>query len=79
MVLLMGNMIKKTEMGYHQMNLALKEHVEKKINLRNNWRFIPLLAGATSNHELIKLYTDEKTTASYTFNMLCALFACTVR
>ncbi len=29
MVLLMGNMIKKTELGYHQMNLALKERVEK--------------------------------------------------
>lgn len=29
MVLLMGNMIKKTEIGYHQMNLAFKRHVEK--------------------------------------------------
>ncbi len=28
MVLLMGNMIKKTEIGYHQMNLAFKRHVE---------------------------------------------------
>ena len=31
MVLFMGNMIKKTEVGYHQMNLAFKEHVEKNI------------------------------------------------
>ena len=30
MVLFMGSMIKKTETGYHQMNLALKEEVEKK-------------------------------------------------
>jgi hypothetical protein len=29
MVLFMGNMIKKTELGYHQMNLALKDQVEK--------------------------------------------------
>jgi len=29
MVLFMGGMIKKTEVGYHQMNLALKEQVEK--------------------------------------------------
>jgi len=29
MVLFMGNMIKKTELGYHQMNLALKDRVEK--------------------------------------------------
>ncbi len=29
MVLFMGDMIKKTETGYHQMNLALKEHVER--------------------------------------------------
>ena len=29
MVLFMGNMIKKTEIGYHQMNLAFKEQVEK--------------------------------------------------
>ncbi len=29
MVLFMGGMIKKTEAGYHQMNLALKEQVEK--------------------------------------------------
>jgi hypothetical protein len=28
-VLLMGSMIKKTEVGYHQMNQAFKEHVEK--------------------------------------------------
>ncbi len=28
-VLFMGNMIKKTEIGYHQMNLAFKEEVEK--------------------------------------------------
>jgi hypothetical protein len=28
-VLFMGNMIKKTEVGYHQMNLALKERVER--------------------------------------------------
>ncbi|KAB3529504.1 SRPBCC domain-containing protein [Alkaliphilus pronyensis] len=31
MVLLMGSMIKKTEIGYHQMNLAFKKHVEEKI------------------------------------------------
>ncbi len=30
MVLFMGSMIKKTEVGYHQMNLAFKEEVEKK-------------------------------------------------
>lgn len=29
MVLFMGSMIKKTEIGYHQMNLALKEQVER--------------------------------------------------
>jgi hypothetical protein len=29
MVLFMGSMIKKTEVGYHQMNLAIKEVVEK--------------------------------------------------
>lgn len=29
MVLFMGGMIKKTELGYHQMNLALKEQVER--------------------------------------------------
>jgi hypothetical protein len=29
MVLFMGSMIRKTEAGYHQMNLALKERVEK--------------------------------------------------
>jgi hypothetical protein len=29
MVLLMGRMIKKTEIGYHQMNRALKQRVEK--------------------------------------------------
>ena len=29
MVLFMGNMIKKTEIGYHQMNRALKYQVEK--------------------------------------------------
>ncbi len=29
MVLLMGGMIEKTEVGYHQMNRALKERVEK--------------------------------------------------
>jgi hypothetical protein len=29
MVLFMGGMIKKTEIGYHQMNIALKEHVER--------------------------------------------------
>lgn len=28
MVLFMGNMIKKTEIGYHQMNLAFKKYVE---------------------------------------------------
>jgi hypothetical protein len=28
-VLFMGSMIKKTEIGYHQMNLALKEQVER--------------------------------------------------
>lgn len=28
LVLLMGSMIKKTEIGYHQMNLAFKRHVE---------------------------------------------------
>jgi hypothetical protein len=36
MVLFMGGMIKKTEVGYHQMNLALKELVEK--NLRKHKR-----------------------------------------
>ena len=30
MVLFMGSMIKKTEAGYHQMNVAFKEQVEKK-------------------------------------------------
>ncbi len=30
MVLFIGSMIKKTEVGYHQMNLAFKEQVEKK-------------------------------------------------
>jgi hypothetical protein len=30
MVLFMGGMIKKTETGYHQMNRALKERVEKR-------------------------------------------------
>lgn len=34
MVLFMGSMLKKTEIGYHQMNLALKEQVEKN-NLKN--------------------------------------------
>jgi hypothetical protein len=29
MVLFMGGMIKKTEIGYHQMNIALKELVER--------------------------------------------------
>lgn len=29
MVLLMGSMIEKTEIGYHQMNLAFKQHVEE--------------------------------------------------
>lgn len=32
-VLLMGSMIKKTEVGYHQMNQAFKNHVEKVCNL----------------------------------------------
>ena len=31
MVLFMGNMIKKTETGYHQMNLALKQQVERNL------------------------------------------------
>jgi len=31
LILLMGTMIKKTEKGYHQMNLAFKKHVEGKI------------------------------------------------
>jgi hypothetical protein len=31
-VLFMGNMIKKTEVGYKQMNLALKTEVERRIN-----------------------------------------------
>jgi hypothetical protein len=30
MVLFMGNMIKATEEGYHQMNQALKQRVEEK-------------------------------------------------
>jgi hypothetical protein len=30
MVLFMGSMIKKTKLGYHQMNLALKEQVENR-------------------------------------------------
>lgn len=34
MVLFMGSMIKKTEIGYHQMNLALKKQVE--INISEN-------------------------------------------
>jgi len=29
MVLFMGSMIKKTEKGYHQMNIALKKRVEE--------------------------------------------------
>jgi len=29
MVFFMGNMIKKTEIGHHQMNRALKQRVEK--------------------------------------------------
>ena len=37
MVLFMGNMIKKTEKGYHIMNLALKEQVEKKKNQLLNY------------------------------------------
>lgn len=31
-VLFMGNMLKKTELGYQQMNIALKKEVERRIN-----------------------------------------------
>ena len=34
MVLFMGSMIKKTEVGYHQMNVAFKEQVEKKQSVK---------------------------------------------